>query len=325
MITAYLKDQYLKSQVVSTNNKEILNNAVWIDLLCPTFEEEALVEQFLGIGIPTREELQEIELSSRLYKIKGSIFMTGTIIAKSEGNETKADAVTLILMNDVLVTVRYIEPQSFAQFISRLNRITPEHYTPIHLVIEFLEAVVDKLADILERVGHQIDEVSQLIFRPMGKQSSRQNLDYTQLLQTIGINGDLNTKVQESLLSFNRLITFFEQTCVLRLDPEETSRLITLNKDINSISNHANFVSNKIIFLLDATLGMVNIEQNYIIKIFSIAAVILLPPTLVASIYGMNFQFIPELSWPWGYPFSICVMIISALIPYFYFKRRNWL
>jgi magnesium transporter len=325
MIIAYLKDSNLQSQVVSSGNKGILENAVWIDLVSPTLEEETMVEQFLSIDIPTREELQEIEVSSRLYKMKGSVFMTGTMIAKSEGADIKTDAVTLILVNNVLVTVRYIEPQSFLQFILRLNRISPEHYTPIHLVIEFLESAVDRLADILERVGHQIDDISQLIFRPSKKSNFRQNLDYTQLLKTIGTNGDLNTKVQDSLLSFNRLVTFFEQSCSVRLDAEENSRIITINKDISSISNHANFLSNKIIFLLDATLGMVNIEQNNIIKIFSIAAVILLPPTLVASIYGMNFHFIPELSWRWGYPFSISLMVFSALLPYFYFKRRNWL
>lgn len=144
-------------------------------------------------------------------------------------------------------------------------------------------------------------------------------------MQQMGVNGDLNTKARESLVTFNRLITFFNQTANARIDAEGQLRLASLSKDIASLSDHANFVSNKVNFLLDATLGLVNIEQNNIIKIFSVAAVIFLPPTLIASIYGMNFQFVPALTWKWGYAFSLVLMALSSWLPYKYFKYKKWL
>ena len=144
-------------------------------------------------------------------------------------------------------------------------------------------------------------------------------------MQQIGANGDLNTKARESLLTFNRLMGYFTQTVSSRIDNEDQIRLASLIKDIASLNDHANFLSTKINFLLDATLGLVNIEQNNIIKIFSVAAVIFLPPTLIASIYGMNFHFIPELSWKYGYLFSIFLIILAAWFPYKYFKYRKWL
>lgn len=325
MIIAYLKKDKLEPRKVTIDDAQVLQKAIWIDLLCPTHEEEVFVEKLLELDVPTIEEMQEIELSSRLYKMDNALFMTATVLAKSETLAPKNDVITLIVTPNKLITVRYVESQSFSLFISRLTRMTVTHYDIEHLVIEFLESAIDRLADILERIGHRIDEYSQLIFNPQKAEQLYQKLDYKQLLQTIGMNGDLNTKSQESLVSFNRLITFFEQATLSTFDTTALSRLATLNKDINSLSNHANFLSNKVIFLLEATLGMVNIEQNNIIKIFSIASVILLPPTLIASIYGMNFHFMPELRWYWGYPLSIGLMLISAWFPYMYFKKRKWL
>ena len=191
------------------------------------------------------------------------------------------------------------------------------------LLIELLDVTVDRLADILELVGARLEEYSKIIFQPQDNTTAK--LNYQKLMQEIGANGDLNTKARESLVTFNRLISFLAQTAGSRVDTEGQLRLATLGKDIVSLSDHANFVSSKINFLLDATLGMVSIEQNNIIKIFSVAAVIFLPPTLVASIYGMNFQFMPELMWKYGYIYSIGMIIIAAWLPYKYFKHRKWL
>jgi magnesium transporter len=141
----------------------------------------------------------------------------------------------------------------------------------------------------------------------------------------MGANADLNTKVCESLVTFNRLIPFFSQMAGSRINDERLQRLGTLGKDINSLSDHAIFLSSKVNFLLDATLGMVNIEQNNIIKIFSVAAVIFLPPTLVASIYGMNFHIMPELEWHYGYVYALGMILLAAWLPYKYFKHKKWL
>lgn len=323
MINAYLTNTE-PPKIVTPDNIEQLHDAVWIDLINPTKEEEKLVEKTLALDIPTRKEMREIELSSRLYKEDGSLFMTVTMIAKADSPHPKSDAVTLILTATKLITIRYIEPSAFTLFIARLKKIPLENFHATNLLVELLEVSVDRLADILEDVSHRLDDFSKLVFRPQLHHKDEKP-NYKHHFQSIGANGELGTKVQESLITFNRLITFFQQDSSSKINAEIQEKLTTLSKDIRSLSDYVSFLSNKVNFLLDATLGMVNIEQNNVIKIFSILAVILLPPTLVASIYGMNFHHMPELSWQWGYPLSILLMIISGLLPYSYFKKKKWL
>ncbi len=323
MITAYLSKNNFLPEVITQNNQALIQKASWVDLLHPTRDEETLIERLLDVDIRTREEMQGIEPSSRLYKENDTVFLTATMIAKSDSSEPKSDAITLILKDDKMITVRYIEPQAFSLFISQLPKLAHECHHATYLVIALLEATIDRLADISERVGRSLDDYSQTIFRT--QTSEKIKLDYKQLLQELGSNGDLNAKAWESLVSFNRLNSFFGQAIASKFDEDMQSKLATLSKDIIALRDQVKFLTAKVNFLLDATLGMVNIEQNNIIKIFSIAAVIFLPPTLIASIYGMNFVAIPELSWGFGYPFSICLMLLSGWLPYKYFKVKKWL
>lgn len=324
MITTFLNKNKIVSEVITQSNENLLKDAVWVDMLMPTKEEEKIVEKILGIEIPTREEMQEIELSSRLYKEGGNLYMTATMIAKSDSPNPKNDAVTLILTKSKLISIRYIESHSFNLFISRICKQPLENGHAVNLFIELLDVAVDRLADVLENISHRLENYSQIVFRQSDNNFSEKP-DFKKHLKDIGANGDLTAKVQESLITFNRLITFFEQNIPSEFSNNNHSKLLTLIKDINSLSDYVSFLSNKVNFLLDATLGMVNIEQNNIIKIFSIAAVILLPPTLVASIYGMNFQHMPELSWRWGYPLAIFLMLIAGWLPYKFFKMKKWL
>ena|SRR3990167_5061507 len=324
MITVYQSQHQFSPEIITSSNESAMSTALWIDLLNPTKQEEQLVEKLIGLDVPTREEMQEIELSSRLYKEGDALFMTVTMVAKSDTTEPKSDAVTLILASNKLVTVRYIQPLSFALFTSHLAKLPDEFRNAPSLLIELLDASIDRLADILENLSRSLDDHSRTIFHPNKTDASAVNPDYKLLLQEIGASGDLNTKVQESLMSFNRLMTFFGKK-ITPDDQDVHAKLTMLARDIKSLRDHVSFLSNKVIFLLDATLGMVNIEQNNIIKIFSIAAVALLPPTLIASIYGMNFAYMPELNWKWGYPFSILLMIIAAWLPFKYFKSKKWL
>lgn len=322
---AYLNQSMRDPATITVKNQDSLNvlkDPVWIDLFSPSREEEREVEQFIGRNIPTREEMTEIELSSRLYTENNTLFMTAMMLAQSNSPNPKLDPVTFILTQTQLITIRYVESQSFKLFLTQLKKIDPAQRDAVTLLITLLDAAVDRLADILEFIGTRLDNYSKTVFSP---HSAAQKLDYQHLMQQIGANGDLNTKARESLVTFNRLISFFEQTALSRIDSQGKSRLTTLSKDIASLSDHANFLSTKINFLLDATLGMVNIEQNNIIKIFSVAAVIFLPPTLVASIYGMNFHFMPELSWKYGYLLAIGMILTAAWLPYKYFKHRKWL
>lgn len=319
MINAcYIKDKF-QLEAVNSTNEHLLKEALWIDLLNPSTEDERLIESTLGLNIPTREEMQEIELSSRLYKENDNIFMTATMIAQAESLSPKQDAVTFLITNKQLITIRYIEPQAFKLLICRIHKMSYCE-SPTALLTELLDVTVDRLADILEIISHQLETFSRNIFQATGSSQ----INYKEFLQQLGSNGQLNSKIVESLVSFNRLIPFFDQSA-MQITPEDHLRLNTLSKDISSLKDHANFLSNKISFLLEATLGLVQIEQNAIIKIFSVAAVIFLPPTLIASIYGMNFNLIPELSWHYGYAFAIGLMLLSSWMPYKYFKYRKWL
>jgi magnesium transporter len=319
MIIASHFEETLIQKEINANNYSFLKDALWIDLINPTSEEEALVEQCIGLNIPTREEMKEIELSSRLYKQNDTLVMTATMIAQAESSSPMSDAVTFVLTKTQLVTIRYIEPQAFILFISRLQKLEHIDNNPSTLLTELLDVTVDRLADILQIINHQLESYSTNLLQ----QNGSTNRNYQQLLQQLGINGALNSKMVESLVSFSRLIPFFDQSAVKIIDNHV--RLTTLSKDINALNDHATFLSNKISFLLEATLGMVQIEQNSIIKIFSVAAVIFLPPTLIASIYGMNFQFMPELSWKFGYFLAVALMLFSSWLPYKYFKHRKWL
>lgn len=317
----YLERKQTKLQTWDPQNPVPLKNAVWIDLLSPSKTEEKLLEEQLGFSIPTRADMIEIELSSRLYSENDNYFMTVTMIAHSDTSNEILDPVTFVITKHQLITVRYVEPQSFKLFNIQAEKLAVDHRDPVFLLIAILDASVEKLADTLELVGHRLDSYSQSIFNRGGQAEKN---DYQQLMQQMGSIADLNTKARESLVTFGRLLTFFSPTIDPKTGKEKWKHLNSIAADIVSLSDHASFLSTKINFLLDATLGMVNIDQNNVIKILSVAAVIFLPPTLIASIYGMNFQSMPELSWKYGYWFTIGLMFLSTWLPYKYFKYRKW-
>lgn len=303
----------------------IFKNLVWIDLLEPSDLEEATLEKQLGISIPTRDEMEEIEISSRLYREDGAVFMTAILPAHADGDQPDMQPVSFVLRGLQLITVRYHEPRAFQTFTQRAAKVAMDVETGEGVLTALLEAIVDRLADILERAGRDVDDVSRKIFqRRDGRQNQSQNFQTT--LETIGRKGDLISNIRDSLVTLDRLVGFLNQHIADEGHTREhRTRVKTLSRDIRSIADHAGFLSQKIIFLLDATLGMISIAQNAIIKIFSVAAVVFLPPTLIASIYGMNFAHMPELEWPLGYPFAIGLMILSAILPFLFFKRKGWL
>ncbi|HML30591.1 MAG TPA: magnesium/cobalt transporter CorA [Hyphomicrobium sp.] len=304
---------------------ELSENLVWIDLINPTDVEENDLESRLGIDIPTKEEMEEIEISSRLYNEDGASFMTATLPAQADGDDPQMHPVTFVLAGTRLITVRYHDPRAFQTFPQRAEKVPMGCDTGEGVLVALLEAIVDRLADILERAGREIDGISRDIFQHKGAKPTKSQ-DFQKVLESIGRKGDLTSNIRDSLVTLERLIGFLGQGAMQRKSSKELrERIKTLSRDVRSLADHASFLSQKITFLLDATLGMINIEQNAIIKIFSVAAVVFLPPTLVASSYGMNFEHMPELEWLLGYPWAIGLMILSAIIPYVYFKRRGWL
>jgi magnesium transporter len=267
----------------------------------------------------------EIEVTSRLYVENGARYMTATLMCQSDTETPKTTPVTFILSGHRLVTVRYDEPRPFMLVGNKLARTCPSGMNGEGVLMELLDAVIDRAADILERIGAEVDQVSHDIFEHEGPPSDRTR-SYNETLRALGRKGDLTSKVRESLVSIGRVLLYLaNEADSMRWAKEMRAQLRGMQRDVQSLSDHANYLSNKIQFLLDAMLGMVTIEQNNIIKIFSIAAVGLMPPTLIASIYGMNFKHMPELDWEYGYPFAIVVMLLAAALPYYFFKWKKWL
>lgn len=305
------------------------SDTVWVDLFEPSRAEEQLVERSLGLQIPTREEMAEIEPSSRLYQERGAVFLTANVMSGIDAGDPVSTPVSFVLTPTHLVTVRYADPKPFRSFASHIEREASLCATATMTLINLLDAIVDRLADTLEVVQGDIDTTSRAIFR-RGQQSGRRrgrmsNDTLQELLLRIGDDQDLLAKTRDSLVSMGRLMSFLSLPHHIRDDRELREHVKILSRDVASLIDHSGFLATNISFLLDASLGLINIEQNAIIKIFSVAAVVFLPPTLVASIYGMNFEHMPELRWLLGYPYALVLMVMSAVLPYLFFKRKGWL
>ena len=326
MLYAYVPQGHSLERREIKPGSKVPEDAVWLDLVNPAPGEDKLIEELLGIAVPTREEMQEIEVSSRLYTEHHARFMTATLMCNSDTAAPQTTAVTFILARHRLVTVRYEEPRPFQIVNNKLTRTCPVNATGETVLMELLDAVIDREADLLERIGLEVDKVSREIFDPRGAGGQQRTRSYNETLKTIGGTGDLTSKVRESLVSIGRLLLFLANEAEgMRWLKDVRLQLVSMQRDVQSLSDHATYLSNKITFLLDALLGVVTLEQNNVIKIFSIAAVVLLPPTLVATVYGMNFRNMPELDWQYGYPMALGLMLAAAVLPYFYFKWRKWL
>jgi magnesium transporter len=325
MLTAYVARGDKLARVEITDGAPLPAETIWVDLLRPEGGEDARVEALIGAAVPTREEMQEIEASSRLYSENGARYMTATVLYGFDRDLPRLTPVTFILRGKTLVTVRYEEPKPFEMFSARVVREGHDGACTADAVFaELLEAIVDRLADVLERVSAEIDIVSGNIFSqyPGGRTSPRR---YQDVMRRLGQKGDLLSKARESLATLGRLVQFCGTERVgTGLAAETREQLRSIAGDVQSLSDHSNFLMNKVIFLLDSTVGLVSIQQNEIIKIFSVVAVIFLPPTLVASIYGMNYEYIPELQWKYGYLFALGLMLLSAILPYAFFKWKRW-
>jgi magnesium transporter len=297
---------------------------LWADLFEPTVEEERAVESLLTVDVPTRDEMREIETSNRLYEEGGAVYMTATVGTKLDSEKPESSAITFILANNRLITNRYVDPTPVRRFMTHVERSPAACTSSSTLLSGLLEAFTERIADVLERVQLDLDAVSLTIF-PRSDGVAPNNRDLHAMIQKIGASGDLISKSRESLVSFQRLLTYVQQASNITLSQDQRGRFKSTLRDVQSLSDHASFLGGKVQFLLDAVLGLINLEQNNIIKIFSVVAVMFLPPTLIASIYGMNFHFMPELDKHWGYPLALVAMVASAIVPFLYFRRRGWL
>jgi len=304
---------------------EPLADALWIDLFEPTPAEENLVEQHFGIDVPTREEMREIESSNRLYEEGGAVYLTSTIVTKLDTDLPQNSQVTFILKDGKLITNRYTDPLPFRRFASYAERHGSACASGSAVLAGLIEALINRVADVVERVSADLDAISAEVFTRAAARRRAPQRDFRAVLERVGQSGELIAKTRESLVSLGRALAFVQQSSAITLGNDVRTRYRTLSRDIIALSDHASFLGSNVSFILDATLGMISIDQNNILKIFSVVTVFLLPPSVIGAIYGMNFEHIPWLHAEWGFAVALGMMVASAVIPYVIFKRRGWL
>ncbi len=276
-------------------------------------------------------ELSEIESSSRLRTIKDALYLSTPLVYRADTGNPLVTSVGFVLRHDLLITVRFDELKAFSTFAENAQKPGAVHHSSAGAFVGLVEAIVDRMADALESVGRDLDAVSKRIFRgnAVGPKTphrpAREDADLREILRVVGRAGDLTSKIRDTLLGFGRIVPYVLTAATAWLAPEVKPRLETVKQDVSSLSDYDGHLTNNVQLLLDATLGLINIEQNNIIKVLTIVSVVGVPPTLVASMYGMNFHDMPELSWAWGYPYGLALIALSAILPLAWFKLRGWL
>lgn len=294
-------------------------SVIWIDLMAPTAAEDAAVERVMGLSVPTREEMAELEASSRLYREDGAVFVTADIIQNGDTDMPSLEPVTFILTGGPLITVRYFDPRPFAILIDKMAREPSMCTTGAGLFLHLMEAVVDRASDILSVNAARCEAIAQHIFTP------GRTVGFEKLIAKLGRGHMANARIEQSLSGLARVFAYVAPDERIERLPDARDHLKSLSADAASLIAHNQAVAASINFQLSAALGLINIEQSSIIKIVSVASAVILPPTLIASIYGMNFQHMPELPQTWGYPAALIAMLISAAIPLIWFRRKGWL
>ena len=305
---------------------DLPSDVIWIDLLEPTREEIAFVETRTRIRVPTLEALSEIEASSRLHVDHGVIYLSMPSLARSDTPEAFLTPVGFILSRNVLVTVRFAKLSTFDRVAEQI-RNDPSLATNVGVFTTLLEAIVDRGADVLEGLRGDLDQISRKVFRgnPTHRSHTARSTNALRMaLSATGAIGERVSQARDVLLGVGRIASFASDIGKEWITSEFEVRLRAVLKDVASLNEYEAHLSGKVQFLLDAILGYITIEQNDLFKVLTIASVVGIPPTLIAGIYGMNFKFMPELDWTFGYPFGLAVILISAVIPLIWFKWRGW-
>jgi magnesium transporter len=324
MLTLHARTGEVRQPPADLGAAALMPDVVWIDLLQPDPSETAFVERSTGLHLPSVEDLSEIETSSRLRAQHGVLYLSAPLVHSADADDPRTTPVGFVLGPELLVTVRFEELNAFTTF----GQAAPE--TASEAFAGLVEAIVDRNADILERIAAELDALSHRLFRsgPLeggkNRPPAHEAADLRLILRRIGASGDLASKIRDGLLGLARMVPYVESLGAAWLPEAVKPRLETVCHDLISLSDYDVHLVNKVQLLLDATLGLINIEQNNIIKVLTIVSVVGVPPTLVASLYGMNFKDMPELSWAWGYPYGLALIALSAIAPLLWFRLRGW-
>jgi magnesium transporter len=319
MISAYRRDNMRLARMAP---EEDLIGAIWIDLWRPQPEQIGRVSA-LGIDVPSFEDMEEIEISNRIYREDGRDFMTVVLPGQLPEGERVGWPVTFILDSQRLVTVRHHSPRPFETFGARADRTTSGCATPVRLFLGLVEEIISRLADLLEMAGKALDVSAA---RTFAGHLSASGEELQETLKSIGREGEAIAQIRLALLTVERMLAVFGVW--LEQKGDEKALRVTVKallRDIQALEVHADFLSGRLGLVGDTTLGLINLEQNKTVRIVSVVAALFLPPTLIASAYGMNFAHMPELAWSWGYPAALGLMVLSAAATWAYFKWRGWL
>lgn len=299
-----------------------LAGALWIDLCRPSAEEAAAVSA-IGVGVPSLADMEEIEISNRLYRVDGTEVMTVVLPGMSVTRAAMAGPVSFLVSPERLVTIRHHVPRPFETFPARADRASAGCASPSQLFLGLAEEIIARLADLLEGGGAALDRVARGVY---GGDAAAQPKLLQEALEEVGRQGELLGRVRLGLLTMERAIGYFDVTAARAGGQALPEALVhELLRDIQALEVHVDFLGQRVALITDATLGMVNLAQNSAVKGLSVVAAVFLPPTLIASIYGMNFAFMPELSLAWGYPGALGLMVGSAVASYLFFRWKKWL
>ncbi|MEQ8824952.1 MAG: magnesium transporter CorA family protein [Filomicrobium sp.] len=325
MITTYaLKDGHLVSEEIAKPAEFTDRSAIWIDLVAPTADEIATIEKAFAVELPTPDEMKEIEISSRLYQEGRAQIMTSSIVYRIDTTDPQTGEVAFVVLPEALITVRFAVPRAFQLYSTRAQSGDIACTTPTAITIGLIEAIIERQADLIERLQHRTEVISHQIFDVKRHDYTREKR-HAVSLKEIGKVSVTASRVRDSLVSLSRLLTYFRNfTMEQKSEATLRQRIKTAQQDVQSLGTYVDHISARLTFLMDATIGLIGIEQNQIIKLFSVAAVMLMPPTLIASVYGMNFKHMPELDYTWSYPVVIGAMVVSAIVPFIYFKYKGW-
>lgn len=315
LIRYQLDDQKYLVSTQGEITREALASAMWLDLLNPDDDERQLVESLHSQPLPDTEDVEEIEASARSYQDEAGLHVHSLFLHKVDERHRNT-SVAFTLTDDQLITLREREIPAFRLMRMRARRLHGLVEDPVSIVLSLFEIKIDDLADTLEEVYTQLENTSNLVLED-------NDSPIEDALDELAKQEDTNGKVRLCLMDTQRALSFLLRRGKMSADHAETAR--ELLRDIDSLLPHNSFVFDKINFLMDAAQGFISIQQSKIIKIFSIAAVVFLPPTVIASIYGMNFETMPELGWQLGYPWALGVMVMSGVAPYLFFKVKGWL
>jgi magnesium transporter len=316
---------------VDLNGSDLPMGALWIDLLDPTEAEIAFLRRAAHLDLPSRAQLSEVESTSRLRNIDDTLYLSLPVVYRLPSGEPRAAPVGLILSKDRLVTVRFDELKSFDSFRERVDRGEITRLSTAGIFVALLEAIVDRLADVLEEVGADLDATADRVFADApdrstttARQKKAEDHQLRATLKRVGTRRQLVSKVRATLLGIARIVPYVEAEGAEWLPPEAKARLDAVKADVTSLDEYEVHLSDKVQFVLDASLGLISIEQNDTFKVLTVASVVGIPPTLIASMYGMNFKNMPELDWHYGYAWGLFLIAASAILPALFFKVKGW-